>query len=222
MELAKKIVGYANVVDMVDETVNGKDIKKHPGPIIHENEITAKERQWQDVGSGVFARTFPRSERLVTTMRGGPPVEDVHRRTIWSLSKGRVIHDCIVDDVSDHELNKMLEETDDIRVELTMKGAMKMYNKTGADVSEVYSQPRVAQAAAEDDTDGMKLQPGFSLDLTRADPTTGRAWDLSSPQVQSRVTKLVRETRPLLSDPHRARYSRHCRTCRRPRETPQG
>ena len=69
----------------------------------------------------MFARTFPRSERLVTTTRGGPPVEDVHRRTIWSLSKGRVIHDCIVDDVSDHELNKMLEETDDIRVELTMK-----------------------------------------------------------------------------------------------------
>ena len=46
MELAKKIVGYANIVDMVDETVNGKDIKKHPGPIIHEIEITTKERQW--------------------------------------------------------------------------------------------------------------------------------------------------------------------------------
>ena len=61
MELAKKIVGYATdaVVDMVDETVDGKDIKQHPGPIIHESEITTKERQWQDVGSGVFARTFP-------------------------------------------------------------------------------------------------------------------------------------------------------------------
>ena len=78
-----------------------------------------------------------------------------------------------------------------------MKGAMKMYNRIGADVSEVYSQPRVAQAAAEFDADGMKLQPGFSLDLTRADPTTGRAWDLSKPQVQSRLAKLVRETRPL-------------------------
>ena len=38
MEPAKKIVAYANVVDMIDETVNGNDIKKHPGPIIHEKE----------------------------------------------------------------------------------------------------------------------------------------------------------------------------------------
>ena len=98
-------------------------------------------------------------------------------------------HDYIVDDVSDHELNKKLEEADDIRVELTMKGAMKMYNRTGADVSEVDSQPRVAQAAAKYDKDGMKLQPGFSLHITRADPSTGRAWDLSKPQVQSRLTK---------------------------------
>ena len=59
MQLAKKIVGYANVVGAVDETVDGKDIKKHPGPIIHESEITAKNRQWQVLGSGVFARTFP-------------------------------------------------------------------------------------------------------------------------------------------------------------------
>ena len=42
MELAKKIVGYANVVDMVDKTVDGKNIKKHPGPIIQESEITTK------------------------------------------------------------------------------------------------------------------------------------------------------------------------------------
>ena len=82
MELAKKIVGCANIVDMFGESVDGKGIKKHPGHIIHESEITTKERQWQDVGSGVFTRTFPRSERLVTTTRGGPPIEDVHRRTI--------------------------------------------------------------------------------------------------------------------------------------------
>ena len=53
----------------------------------------------------------------MTTTRGGPPIEDVHRRTVWALFKGRAIHDCIVDDVSDHESNKKLEEADDIRVE---------------------------------------------------------------------------------------------------------
>ena len=124
MQHAKKIVGYANVVDAVDETVDGKEIRKHPVSIIHESKITAKKRQWQDVGSGVFARTFPRSRQLLTTARGGPLMEDVHRRTVWSPSKGRVIQDSIVDDVSDHELNKKLEEVDDIRVELTMQGAM--------------------------------------------------------------------------------------------------
>ena len=55
----------------------------------------------------------------------------------------------------------------------------------------------MAQAAAEFDAGDMKLQPGFSLDLTRADPTTGQAWDLPKPQVQRRVTELVQETRPL-------------------------
>ena len=76
-------------------------------------------------------------------------MEDIHRRTIWSLSKGRVIHECVVDGVSGQELNKKLEEADDIRVELTMKDAICMYHREGADVSEVYSQTRVAQAAAE-------------------------------------------------------------------------
>ena len=42
MVFAKNIVGYANVVDMLDESVNGKDIKNNPGPIIHESEITTK------------------------------------------------------------------------------------------------------------------------------------------------------------------------------------
>ena len=41
------------------------------------------------------------------------------------------------------------------------------------------------------------MQPGWSLDLTRADPATGKAWVLSKLQVQSRVTKLLRETKPL-------------------------
>ena len=45
MQIAKKIVGYANITDAVDETVNGKEIRKHRGPIIHESEITAKELQ---------------------------------------------------------------------------------------------------------------------------------------------------------------------------------
>ena len=40
------------------------------------------------------------------------------------------------------------------------------------------------------------LTPGWSLDLTTVDPLNGRPWDLSVPTVQSRVRKLVRDTRP--------------------------
>ena len=128
---------------------------------------------------------------MVTTTRGGPPIAEVHRRTIWSLSRGRVIDDCIVDDVPDHILNRVMNEPDDIRVELTMKNAISMYNKKDVDVSEAYSRPRIAQAAAEYDKDGINLQPGWSLDLTMADPTTGKALDLLDPKGQSRVVKLL-------------------------------
>ena len=149
MEIAKNLIDMSNIQGKVDETVGGKEMMQHPGPIIRTKEITSKEKQWTDVGSGVFARTFPCAERMVTTTRGGPPMEDIHRRTIWSLSSGKVIDDCIVDDVPDRMLNWRMGEVDDIRVELVMKDALCMYNRKGADIAEVYSQPRVAQAAAE-------------------------------------------------------------------------
>ena len=57
-----------------------------------------------------------------------------------------------------------MNEPDDIRVELTMKNAISMYNKKDVDVSEAYSRPRIAQAAAEYDKDGINLQPGWGLD----------------------------------------------------------
>ena len=180
-----------------DDTVGTKVVMSHPGLIAPTEEITSKECQWQDVVSGTFARSFPRVKRLITTTRGGPPIGDVHRRTVWSLSKGRVIDDCIVDDVSDEFLNCELDQEDDIRVELIMKGAESMYRKIGADVAEVYYQPRIAQAAAMLSQAGVQLKPAWSLDLPRCDPTTGRAWGLSQLRVQSRVTKLLKESQPL-------------------------
>ena len=99
---------------------------KYPGLIVNAKEITVTYQQWQDVGSGVFARTFVQAERLVTTTRGGPLIAEVHRRTIWSLSRGKVIDNCIADDVPDHVLNRIVNEPDDIRVELAMKDAISM------------------------------------------------------------------------------------------------
>lgn len=197
MEIARGIMSMSDIPNPKDSTVGSREIMKHVGPIVKNSEITEKEKQWNDIGSGVFAKTFPKAERLVTTTRAGPPIQDVHRRTIWSLSKGRVIDDCIIDDTPDHMLNRYLEEPDDIRVELIMKQAVSMYMRKNADVVEVYSQPRIAQEAAEYNKNGITLRPGWSLDLTRADPTTGEPWDLSNQKVQSRVVKMINETKPL-------------------------
>ena len=68
----------------------------------------------------------------------------------------RRIDDCIVDDTAGHILNRRLDEPGNTRFELTLKKAMEMYNRSGPDVAEVYSQPRVAQAAAEYDKAGTK------------------------------------------------------------------
>ena len=112
-------------------------------------------------------------------------------RRIWSLKTGRLLDECDVELVDDRLLHRELIEPQDIRVELTLKGAVKMYERAGADVCEVYSQPRVCQEASH-----YGLQPGWSLDLTMEDPETKRPWDLSKSDVQNRVRDLVRKTKP--------------------------
>ena len=58
--------------------------------------------------------------------RGGPPAQDVHRRTVWDISTGRIIDDCIVDDTPDEVLFKYLPADTDIRVELVLENALKV------------------------------------------------------------------------------------------------
>ena len=59
---------------------------------------------------------------------------------------------------------------DDIRIELIIKGSLKTYQENCVDVSEIFSQPRVAQEAAMRRHGGTDLRPGWSIDLTREDP----------------------------------------------------
>ena len=120
-------------------------------------------------------------------------MKEVHRRTIRSLTTGTVIDDCVVEDTPEEVLRGRMKRADNIRVELTMKGALKMYEAKGADVSEVYSQPRVAQQAAVDRN--LWLTTGFSLDLTMNAPMIGRPWDLSRREVRARVKTLVSDTK---------------------------
>ena len=128
-----------------DETVGSRDVMTHSGPVIPTDQITRKDCQLQDIGLSTVARTFTQVDMLVTGTWGGPPIGDAHRRTVRSLSRGKVIEDCIVDDVPDKMLNRRLEQTDDIRVELIMKGSEAMYIRDGLDVAEFGAQPRTAQ-----------------------------------------------------------------------------
>ena len=171
-------------------------LRKTPGAQATSSRIKPKDLEWRDIGSGTVAKTFRNVTRLHTTTKHGPPIEDVHIRRIWSLSKGVLIDECEVDRTADHVLNRELREPDDIRVELVLKGAQSLYMRPRPDVAEIYSNPRICQEATAQRFDGVNLKPGWSLDLSTKDPSTGRAWDLSDRKVQARVIKLIHDTKP--------------------------
>ncbi len=172
-------------------------VSDHPGPIVSRSEICKGDLQWKNIGSGTMARTFKDAKRLMVTTKGGPPSCDVHRRIVRSLSTGKLIDDCIVDDTPDDVLFRDLEFETDIRVELILKDALSMYARKGADVVELFSQPRIAQEAAVRRYGRTEVVPGWSLDLTRSDPRTGQPWDLSDKKVQARVERMIRGGEPM-------------------------
>ena len=179
------------------ETPKDNDMSSlgHPGPVENQCKWPKEELEWTYVGSGTFVRTFPQAQQLKTWSKGGPSMQDVHRRIVRSLSTGKVIDDSIVDDVPDEVLHRRLAMPDNLRVELIMKGALKMFEAKGSDVAEIFSQPRVTQEAALRSYDGVRLTPGWSLDLTRDDPLAGKPWDLAKSAVRERVGKWC-ERRP--------------------------
>ena len=123
-------------------------------------------------------------------------MSDIRFRKVWSLTTGKVIDDADVDSTSGELLHRALKVPDNIRVEVTLRDALTMFERHGPDVAEIFSQPRVCQEATKGSYEGMELRPGWSLDLTTADPKTGKRWDLSVPEVQDRVRQLVRKTQP--------------------------
>jgi len=136
------------------------------------------------------------AEHLPITSKGGPSLVDVYSRKVWSLSTGRLVDECVVEDVPDDALYRKLVAPDDLRVELTLKNSMELFERKGPDIAEIFSQPRICQELDGRKFSGQTLRPGWSLDLTMRDPKTGEPWDLSRPEVQSRVIKLVRDTQP--------------------------
>ena len=133
---------------------------------------------------------------MMTTTKRGPAIGDVKLRRIWSLTRGVLIDECEVENTPDSKLNRKLAQPDDIRVELVLKGAQDLYMRKGPDVAEIYSNPRVCQEATANKYEGRMLKPGWSLDLSTKDPTTGRPWDLSDKKIQAKVKKLIIDTEP--------------------------
>ena len=88
---------------------------------------------------------------------------------------------------ADSKLNREMDQTDDIRVELICNNATKLFERKVPDIVDIFSQPRLCQEVAGRSFGGTTLKPGFSLDLTMNDPATGEPWDLSRQTVQSRV-----------------------------------
>ena len=98
----------------------------------------------------------------------------------------------------DEQLRRRLPGPDNLRVELIMCDALAMYERQGADVVELFSQPRIAQESALRRYGGTELKAGWSLDLTMRDPSTGMPWDLSCKITQRKVRKMVVESKPFM------------------------
>ena len=180
------------------------------GQITKSHEIAPEEEQWKDIGSGIVARTFRGVERLFTTTRSGPSIGTVKRRVIRNCATGKIIDDCFPDDVPDRLLNRRVPAAIDIRIELTLKEADRLYKQKGSDIVEIFSPPRVAQEAGLRRYAGRKLVPGWSLDTTMPDPLDGEAWDLGRTSKKKRLRELVSTGRPyvLIGSPPCTAFSR--------------
>ena len=90
-----------------------------------------------------------------------------------------MVDECDVENTPDSVLIRKMLEPDDIRIKLTLKDAEALYRRKGPDVVEVYSRPRLCQEASSQKFSGVTMRPGWSLDLTMPDPSTGEPWDFS-------------------------------------------
>ena len=80
---------------------------------------------------------------MVTTTRKGFRFEVIQRRSVRSLTVGKVIDDYVIDEVPHAERNRYMNEPEDVRIELVMRGALAMYQEKGVDLLELFSRPEL-------------------------------------------------------------------------------
>ena len=56
---------------------------------------------------------------------------DIQHRQIWSLSTGKLLDECNVGDVPDEYLHRKLQQADNIRVNITMRNALELFERKG-------------------------------------------------------------------------------------------
>ena len=92
-------------------------------------DINDRDRRWIDIGSGIMSKTFVGVDKLITTSRGGPRIVDILYRKIWSPTASKLLNECDIDDVPVDEPNRKLPEKDSIRVEVTLRNALALFEK---------------------------------------------------------------------------------------------
>ena len=89
-----------------------------------------------------MSKTFVGADNLMTASRGGQSIADIQHWKSLSPATGKLLDECDIDDVSHYELNGKLPEKDKIRVEVTLRNALALFERRGPDVAEIFSQPR--------------------------------------------------------------------------------
>ena len=85
--------------------------------------------------------------------------EDIKRLDLYG-THSRLLDECDVESVPDAVLHRKIANANAICVELTLKAALDLYERTGEDVSEMFSQPRVCAEIGGRKFSGESLQPG--------------------------------------------------------------
>ena len=138
-----------------------------------------------------MARTFIDSNHMVLTTRSGPTGADIEKRVIRNVATGRIVDECRPEDTPDVILMRPLATPTTIRVELTLKSTAQYFKRRKDDVAEMHSPPRIVQEAGLRQYGGVRLKPGWSLDLTLSDPETNQAWDFTKSSCRQRALEMV-------------------------------
>ena len=145
-----------------------------------------------------MARTFMDSNHMVLTTRSGPTEADIERRVVRNVATGRIIDECRPEDTPDVILMRPLATPTTIRVELTLKSTAQYFKRRKDDVVEMYSPPRIVQEVGLRQYGGVRLKPGWSLDLTLNDPVTKQAWDFTKSSCRQRAWEMVQSGEPFM------------------------